>query len=174
MWKWCKQSDNCKSDSFMESRWSFVPWEARRSLAEGKTWVEVEAWAETGDGPGLQVGVMVGNETTRGRSLGSTLSGGVPPNVGHENFRRSSTGSSVNWASWGAGTAGQVLFYYRGELLAGGAGGGRRDGDEGHGICVERIAYLTLPVLTMHWNDPLSLEKCPSPGSISDKLNLDF
>lgn len=77
---------------------------------------------------------MVGNETTRGRSLGSTLSSGVPPNVGHENFQRSSTGSSVNRASWGAGAAGQVLFYYRGELLAGGARGGRREGDEGHGI----------------------------------------
>lgn len=35
----------------------------------------------------------------------------------------------------GTGTAGQVSFYYRGELLAGGARGeGRRKEDEGHRI----------------------------------------
>lgn len=35
-----------------------------------------------------------------GKSLGSTLSSGVPPNVGHENFRRSCIRCSGNWDRW--------------------------------------------------------------------------
>lgn len=96
-----------------------------------------------------------------GRSLGSTLSSGVPPNVGHENFRRSCTGSSVKWASWGTGATGQVSFYYRGELLAGGADGGRREGDESHGIlCGEDcLPYSTSFNRALKW--PLGLRETP-------------
>lgn len=46
--------------------------------------------------PGAPGGWDDGQWNHEGRSLGSMLSSGVPPNVGHENFRRSCIRCSVN------------------------------------------------------------------------------